>query len=137
VDYQHLHIYLSAPEPMTMAVRECATELMEEGHSVLSTWHEPEHTWKDKGSMELVPLMVGSIAAVLRSDLLIAFVLGGDRSRSLFEMGTAHGAGIPVHVIGRPSGLGYDLLPLVSRWQSWVHFRRGAEVFAAARAAHR
>lgn len=125
-----MRIYLSAPEAAAKVVEGYAEEFRDAGHQVASTWHEPGNAWTNKSTMELVPAMEDAVAALHGSDVLVAFVHHGDRTRSTFEMGQAAALGLHVHLVGRPDGnRSYDLLPLVTRWQSWPHLRRGSQLF--------
>lgn len=124
---QGLRIYLSAPDAIGLLVAEAARELTEAGHEVTSTWHH-DGRGDRLGSMELVPLLLADIQAVVASDIIIGWTMGGDRSRSMFELGAATHAGLHVHLVGHPDQQSYDLLPTVTRWQTWVHFRRGAQL---------
>lgn len=130
---QGLRIYLSGPDGIAPLAREASRELQDAGHEVTSTWHH-DGRGDRLGAMELVPLLLADIQAVVASDIIVGFTLGGDRSRSMFELGVATHAGLHVHLVGRPDQQGYDLLPTVSRWQTWVHFRRGAQLISQARA---
>lgn len=127
---QGLRIYLSGPDRTAGLAREAALELAKVGHEILSTWHNEDQADRGRlGSMELVPILLEDLQAVVQADLLVAFAQGGDRSRSLFELGVACHAGAHLHLIGRADQHGYDLLPTTTRWQTWPHFRRGSALW--------